>query len=145
MKRQKILVCMLALVIMLANVSVGLAKSTESVWYASNERAGSDFEIHIWLEDHKLWGSHDASARRGARIDSSRGEISIKGTLDNHSSKGKSNWTDYIVRWKSGYSDASGWAYLIFQEDGTVYWNIYEVEQPGEYYLPEEAILYRQK
>ncbi|TWH51994.1 hypothetical protein [Sporomusa sp. KB1] len=141
MKKQKILICMLALVLMLANAFVGLAQSIEGTWIYENEQAGRSFSIKIWLEGDTLYGSHSAAARQGARIDSSEGEISLKGVRQKNAREGSEY---YLVKWQSSYSDASGDAWIIFR-DGTARWQIDDTFQEGEHYFPQEALLQRQE
>lgn len=139
-KKQKILICMLALVFMLTNASVSLAQSIEGTWTYENEQAGRSFLIKIWLEGDKLYGSHSAVGRQGARIDSSAGEISLHGTRQEGAREGAEY---YLVKWQSNYSDASGDAWIIFRDE-TARWQIDDTFQEGEHYFPQEALLHRE-
>ncbi len=110
------------------------AEPAISEWSYTNEQQGSGFSLTLGREGNKVWGQHTGWARHGSRIDDSRDKISIEGA-----SEDKPN--EYIVRWQSRYSNAQGWAYLIFSEDGTLLWQVFRVQVEGERYIPNKAVL----
>ncbi|TCL36250.1 hypothetical protein EV210_109200 [Anaerospora hongkongensis] len=124
---------LIGVLLVLQSVAV-FAEPAVSEWMYSNEQQGSGFSMTLWCEGNKVWGQHSGWARHGSRIDDSRDKISIEGA-----SEDKPN--EYIVRWQSGYSNAQGWAYLIFSEDGTLLWQVFRVQVEGERYIPNKAVL----
>ncbi|CVK21869.1 hypothetical protein [Sporomusa sphaeroides] len=134
MKSTKICkVIFIGILLVLQSVAA-FAEPSISEWMYSNEQQGSGFSMTLWREGNKVWGQHTGWARNGSRIDDSRDKISIEGA-----SEDKPN--EYIVRWQSGYSNAQGWAYLIFSDDGTLLWQVFRVQVEGERYIPAKAIL----
>ncbi len=134
MKSKKLCgVILIGILLVLQSVAV-FAEPAVSEWAYKNEQQGSGFSVTLWREGNKVWGQHTGWARHGSRIDDSRDKISIEGA-----SEDKPN--EYIVRWQSGYSNAQGWAYLIFSDDGTLLWQVFRVQVEGERYIPNKAIL----
>ena len=127
------IVVLIGILLVLQSIAV-FAGPSVSEWTYSNEQQGSGFSMTLWREGNKVWGQHTGWARHGSRIDDSRDKISIEGA-----SEDKPN--EYIVRWQSGYSNAQGWAYLIFSDDGTLLWQVFRVQVEGERYIPAKAIL----
>lgn len=134
MKRRIGLVAMLLGLLLVLQSVAAFAEPAVSEWTYTNEQQGSGFSLTLLREGNKVWGQHTGWARHGSRIDDSRDKLSIEGA-----SEDKPN--EYIVRWQSGYSNAQGWAYLIFSDDGTLLWQIFRVQVEGERYIPNKAVL----
>lgn len=127
------MILLLGMLLVLQSVVV-FAEPVVSEWVYSNEQQGSGFSLTLWREGNKVWGQHTGWARNGSRIDDSRDKNSIEGATED-----KPN--EYVVCWQSGYSNAQGWAYLIFNDDGTLLWQVIKVQENGERYIPAKAIL----
>ena len=143
MKTKKTLVGLFLVMVMLMNCIPAFANEvsgTKSTW-EYDDGLGGGFEITITLtSDGKLYGSHYAWANKGNRIDDSRGEISLVGTVF------PEDYRSYNVVWRSSYSDAWGYAVLNINADGRDgYWRIESIEKPGDMYIPDDAILRRVK
>lgn len=134
MKSKKLCRILLIGMLLVLQSAAVFAEPSVSKWSYSNEQQGSGFSMTLWREGNKVWGQHTGWARNGNRIDDSWDEISIEGV-----SEDKPN--EYIVRWQSGYSNAEGWADLIFSDDGTLLWQVFRVQVDGERYIPAKAIL----
>lgn len=127
------IVVLIGILLVLQSIAV-FAEPSVSEWTYSNEQQGSGFSLILWREGNKVWGKHTGWPRNGGRIDDSRDRISIEGANED-----KPN--EYIVRWQSSYSNAQGWAYLIFNDDGTLLWQVFKVQENGERYIPAKAVL----
>ncbi|TWH45131.1 hypothetical protein [Sporomusa sp. KB1] len=134
MQRKAGLLALLVGVLLLLQTTLVFAEPVVTEWIYENKQQGSGFSLTICRDGNKVWGQHMGWARFGNRIDDSRDKISIEGA-----SEDKPN--EYIVRWQSGYSNAQGWAYLIFSDDGTLLWQVFRVQVEGERYIPNKAIL----
>ncbi|MBP2656321.1 MAG: copper amine oxidase N-terminal protein [Firmicutes bacterium] len=131
MKNKKILIIAMLGILMLMQSMVAFAKPSVSKWTYEAQESG--FSLTLWREGNKVWGSHSAWANNGNRCDSSMDEISIRGE--------RSSQSGYVVHWKSGYSNATGLAYLTFRNDGTLLWRVSQVQENGERYIPDRAVL----
>ena len=96
---------------------------------------GPFFHLELVIDDTKLIGFHEAGNRDGSRVDempSSGHEASIVGKVEG---------TTALVSFTSGYSPGlKGEATLTLRPDGKLAWKILRVD-PGEQYLPAEAVL----
>ncbi len=125
---------MLVGLLLMLQTTLVFAEPVVSEWVYSDQERGSGFSLTLCREGSKVWGKHTGWARNGNRMDTSRDNISIQGVSEDKPS-------EYIVSWQSGYSNAQGWAYLIFNDDSTLLWQVFKVQVNAERYIPSKAIL----
>ncbi|QGG48000.1 copper amine oxidase N-terminal domain-containing protein [Heliorestis convoluta] len=107
------------------------------IWSYENEEQGWGLALDISRFEDTILGNHAAYAYFGNRLDIGY-DVSIYGDFVSSN--------QVVVLWDSGYGDVSGTATLTFNNDGSLYWEINDVFQTGdfsEYYIPQKALLIR--
>jgi len=118
------------------HIAVGAEKSGFTGSWSAQESPDFSFSLILTQVGDKITGYHIAIAHHGNRIDAvlpKEGDPSIIGTI----SKGIAH-----VRFKSGYSDATGEAQIVFKKD-LLEWSIIQ-KSPGDCYIPQTSTLYRE-
>jgi hypothetical protein len=126
------LICLASAVI---NLYAGPSeKRFEGEW---GSHRGLDFGIHLHQNGDQLTGYHSGATKDGTRTDTApdgEGSPSITGTIKGDTA---------IVDVHSAYSDALLKVRLTLHDRG-LDWKVIEVKNPGEYYMPEKATLYKE-
>jgi hypothetical protein len=103
--------------------------------WSTPEKPGGSFTLFLTQTGDAVTGYHTAIAHHGNRIDATLAEDgtpSIKGTFSNGVAH---------VTFKSGYSDVTGEAEIVLQDDKLA-WTILR-KSSGSCYIPDKAFLQR--
>ncbi|HZS08514.1 MAG TPA: hypothetical protein VFD58_27015 [Blastocatellia bacterium] len=118
-----------------ATAPAGAAAGFAGSW-AVTFKSGAGFGIDLVQKGDRLTGWHSAVTSNASRVDA------VERGSDEPSIRGRIEGTTATVTFTSGYGDGKGKARLMLQ-DGKLQWQI--TESTGEHYLPDKAVLSRER